>query len=118
MWWRFTAIVALKVNYSYCCLYHARERKLETSRGLAVMHSTQTNVVLGSRPTVDHWLRQEGHPVLNARARAKKSSKRHPPSPKNWGKRRYNRESRDKGNWSHVLSMLEKRTFEWRGHYC
>jgi len=35
------------------------------------MHSTQTNVVLGSRPTADHWWRQEGHSVLNARARTK-----------------------------------------------
>ena len=24
------------------------------------MHSTQTNVALGSRPTADHWWRQEG----------------------------------------------------------
>ena len=41
------------------------------SRGLAVMDSTQTNMVLGSRPNADHWWRQEGHPVLNARARTK-----------------------------------------------
>ena len=38
---------------------------------LAVMHSTKTNMVLGSRPTACHWWRQEGHPVLNARARTK-----------------------------------------------
>ena len=28
-------------------------------------------MVLGSRPTAGHWWRQEGHPVLNARARTK-----------------------------------------------
>ena len=31
------------------------EVRLMNSRGLAVMHSTQPNVVLGSRPTADHW---------------------------------------------------------------
>ena len=41
------------------------------SRGLAVMHSTQTHMVLGSRPNAGHWWRQEGHPVLNARVRTK-----------------------------------------------
>ena len=35
------------------------------------MQSTQANVVLGSRPTADHWWRQEGHAVLNALARTK-----------------------------------------------
>ena len=42
-----------------------------SSRGLAVMHSTQTNMDLGSRPNAGHWWRQEGNPALNARARAK-----------------------------------------------
>ena len=44
---------------------------IKSSRGLAVMHSTQTNMVLGSRPTTGHWWRQEGQPVLNAHARTK-----------------------------------------------
>ena len=44
---------------------------LPSSRGLTVKYLTQTNMVLGSRPTSDHWWRQEGHPALNARARAK-----------------------------------------------
>ena len=31
------------------------EVRLMSSRGLAVMHSTQTNVILSSRPTGDNW---------------------------------------------------------------
>ena len=56
----------------------------KSSRGLAVVHSTQTNMVLGSRPNAGHWWRQEGHPILNAHARTK-SFQRHPPSPKELG---------------------------------
>ena len=55
-----------------------------SSRGLAVKHSTQTNVVLGSRPTADHWSRQEGYPVLNARARTKVLSEA-PSKPQGFG---------------------------------
>ena len=33
------------------------------------MHSTQTNMVMGSRRTAGHWWRQEGDPVLNACAK-------------------------------------------------
>ena len=55
-----------------------------SSRGLALMHSTQTNVVLvGSRPTADHWWRQEGHPKMLVPEL--KSPQRHPPSPKELG---------------------------------
>ena len=46
-------------------------RLLLSSRGLVVMHSTQTNMVLGSRPDAGDLWRQEGHPVLTARARLK-----------------------------------------------
>ena len=49
---------------SYPCLWMS-------SHGLAVMHLTKTNMVLGSRHTACHWGHQEGHPVLNARARTK-----------------------------------------------
>ena len=35
------------------------------------MHSTKTNMALGSRPTACHWRRQEGYPALNARVRTK-----------------------------------------------
>ena len=52
--------------------------------GPAVKHSTQTNVVLGSRPAADHWRCQEGYPVINARARTKALSEA-PPSPKDLG---------------------------------
>ena len=55
-----------------------------SSRGLTVMHSTKTNVVLGSRPTAGHWRRQEGHPVLNAHDRTKFPLEA-PPSPKELG---------------------------------
>ena len=43
----------------------------KSSRGLAVKNSTQTNVVLSSRPTASHSWRQEGYPALNAHARTK-----------------------------------------------
>ena len=58
-----------------------------SSPGLVVMHSTQTNMVLGSRPTADHWRRQEGHPVLNIRARIKVPSEA-PTKPQGIGRNR------------------------------
>ena len=36
-------------------LYPLLQILLLSSRGLAVMNSTKTNVVLGSRPTAGHW---------------------------------------------------------------
>jgi len=47
----------------------------KSSRCLAVMHSTQDNIAPVSRPTAGHRWRQEGYPVLNARARTKAFSK-------------------------------------------
>ena len=34
-------------------MFNIKRRK--SSRGLTVMHSTETNMVLGSRPTADYW---------------------------------------------------------------
>ena len=43
----------------------------ESNHGLAVMHSTQTNIIQGLRSTAGYSWCQEGHPVLNACARTK-----------------------------------------------
>ena len=62
-----------------------------SSRGLAVMNSAKTNVVLGSRPTAGDWWRQEGHQILHARSRTKPPLGGTLQVPRNWRERRENR---------------------------
>ena len=59
--------IAVRNRFNTLCI----EQTEQSSRGLVVMHSTQANVVLVSRPIADNWWRKEGDSLLTARARTK-----------------------------------------------